>query len=56
MSYSVKTIPFFDKQAKRLSSKFPSFKEDLFELIDSLEIDPTQGTPLGNVFTKSVLR
>jgi mRNA-degrading endonuclease RelE of RelBE toxin-antitoxin system len=48
MSYSVKTIPHFDRQAKRLSRKFPSFKEELFDLIESLENDPTQGTPLGN--------
>jgi hypothetical protein len=37
MSYKVKTIPYFDKQAKRLSRKFASFKEELLDLIASLE-------------------
>ena len=48
MSYEVKTIPYFDRQAKRLSRKFKSFKSDLSELVDSLEITPTQGIALGN--------
>jgi len=48
MSYKVKTIPYFDRQAKRLTRKFKSFKNELSELFDSLEIDPTQGTVLGN--------
>lgn len=48
MSYNVKSIPFFDKQAKRLAKKFPSFKKELAELIDLLESAPDTGTPLGN--------
>jgi hypothetical protein len=48
MSYRVKTIPYFDRQAKRLTRKFASFKNELAELFDSLEVDPTQGTALGN--------
>jgi hypothetical protein len=48
MSYRVKTIPYFDRQAKRLTRKFKSFKAELSELFDSLEIDPTQGTAIGN--------
>jgi len=48
MSYRVKTIPYFDRQAKRLTRKFKSFKTKLSELFDSLEVDPTQGTALGN--------
>jgi hypothetical protein len=48
MSYKVKTIPYFDRQAKRLTRKFQSFKKELSELFDSLEVDPTQGTALGN--------
>lgn len=48
MSYRVKTIPYFDRQAKRLTRKFQSFKNELSELFDSLEVDPTQGTALGN--------
>ncbi len=48
MSYKVRTIPYFDRQAKRLGRKFKSFKNDLSELFDSLETDPTQGVALGN--------
>ncbi|MDZ7777592.1 MAG: type II toxin-antitoxin system RelE/ParE family toxin [Bacteroidales bacterium] len=48
MSYRVKTIPHFDRQAKRLTRKFQSFKTELAEMVDSLEVDPTQGTALGN--------
>lgn len=48
MNYSVKTIPYFDRQAKRLTRKFKSFKTELADLVDSLKVDPTQGTALGN--------
>ncbi|MBN1184848.1 MAG: type II toxin-antitoxin system RelE/ParE family toxin [Bacteroidales bacterium] len=48
MSYRVKTIPHFDRQIKRLTRKFPSFRIELSELFDSLETDPIQGTSLGN--------
>ena len=48
MSYKVKTIPKFEKELKRLSKKFPSFKSDFSLLLKSLKEDPSQGTPLGN--------
>ncbi len=48
MSFKVDTIPFFDKQLKRLAKKFPSLKSDLSELTDLLEIDPLQGISLSN--------
>lgn len=48
MSYKVKTIPYFDRQAKRLTRKFESFKNELSELFNSLEADPLQGFSLGN--------
>ena len=48
MSYKVKTIPYFDKQAKRLTRKYTSFKKELSSLIESLESEPTQGVALGN--------
>jgi len=48
MSFNVKTIPYFDRQAKRLTRKFQSFKNELSELFESLETDPTQGVSLGN--------
>ncbi|MVN22559.1 type II toxin-antitoxin system RelE/ParE family toxin [Mucilaginibacter arboris] len=52
MSYNVSSIPLFDKQAKRLSKKYPSLKEDLTELLESLAEKPIQGTALGNNFYK----
>ena len=49
MSYNVKTLPYFDRQAIRLAKKFESFKSDLAKLFDSLENDPYQDAiPLGN--------
>ena len=48
MSFSVKTISVFDRQAKRLAKKFPSLKKELQTLIDELKEDPTQGTPIGD--------
>ena len=48
MSYDVLAIPPFDRQLKRLSKKYPSLKQAFFELIESLEKNPEQGTNLGN--------
>ncbi len=48
MSYNILLIPPFDRQLKRLSKKYPSLKEEYFELIESLEQNPEQGTNLGN--------
>jgi mRNA-degrading endonuclease RelE of RelBE toxin-antitoxin system len=52
MNYKIVSIPLFDKQAKRLSKKYPSLKVDLEKLIDSLQYNPEQGSPLGNKFYK----
>jgi hypothetical protein len=52
MNCDVKTIPAFDKQAKRLAKKYPSLKHDLANLIDELEENPTLGKPLGRGFFK----
>lgn len=48
MSYSILPIPPFDRQLKRLIKKYPSLKEEYFDLIESLEQNPKQGTNLGN--------
>jgi len=48
MSFNVISIKSFDKQAKRLSKKFPSFKKELLHLISSLEENPFQGSPIGH--------
>jgi len=44
MSYSVKTIEVFEKQAKRLIKKYTSLKSELGDLIQELKETPTQGT------------
>ena len=48
MSFNVKTISVFDRQAKRLAKKFPSLKNELQSLISELKEDPTQGKPIGH--------
>jgi hypothetical protein len=52
MSYNVSSIALFDRQAKRLAKKYPSFKRDLAAFSLTLATDPAQGTPLGNNFYK----
>jgi mRNA-degrading endonuclease RelE of RelBE toxin-antitoxin system len=47
MSYSVKTLPHFDKEVKRITKKHKGIRSDLARLIDDLETDPTMGTDLG---------
>lgn len=48
MSFNVKTIPVFEKQAKRLSKKYSSLKSELFHLVQELKEKPETGTTLGN--------
>lgn len=48
MSFSVKTISVFDRQAKRLIKKFPSLKKELQTLINELKESPTKGMPIGH--------
>ena len=55
MSFSVIPTGRFKKEAKRLSKKFPSLKEELAELSKTLTIQPDVGTPLATTPTKSDL-
>ena len=48
MSYSVKTIDVFERQAARLQKKFASLNEDLKKLQDKLRENPRLGSPIGN--------
>ena len=48
MSYSIKSLASFERQAKHLIKKYPSLKGELAELIVSLKTNPAQGSPLGN--------
>lgn len=47
MNYSIKTIPSFDKQLKKLVKKYPSFKVDFLLFVKSLNENPLQGTRIG---------
>jgi mRNA-degrading endonuclease RelE of RelBE toxin-antitoxin system len=48
MSFNVIPSAKFKKEAKRLSKKYPSLKQDLAELSYILSNKPDTGTPLGN--------
>lgn len=43
MSYQVDTIENFEREAKRLKKKFPSLKQEINDLIDTLEENPFLG-------------
>ena len=48
MNYSIKSIPKFDKQLKKLVKKYPSLKIEFITLVASLRENPEQGIALGN--------
>jgi len=48
MSFNIKTISVFERQAKRLVKKFPSLKKEIQELIKELKEEPEKGTSIGN--------
>ncbi len=43
MNFEVIPTPEFKREAKRLLKKYPSLKDDLQLLVESLEIQPIQG-------------
>ena len=47
MTYKVKTIDVFERQAKKLIKKYTSLKKELLELILMLKENPGQGTAIG---------
>lgn len=47
MTYEVQYTEAFAKELKVLAKKYPSLKTDLVKLVDILEREPFQGTPLG---------
>ena len=47
MSFEIKTISVFEKQAKRLVKKYASLKTELLALIQELKENPEMGTSLG---------
>ncbi|WP_339697910.1 type II toxin-antitoxin system RelE/ParE family toxin [Algoriphagus aquimarinus] len=46
MTYKVKSVPEFEKELKKLLKKYHSLRSEYIKLIEKLEINPTQGTPL----------
>ncbi len=48
MSYKVKTIKVFERQAKRLIKKYTSLKSEIFDLIEVLKENPELGTSIGD--------
>ena len=47
MSYKVKSIEVFERQAKKLIRKYPSLKSELLMLVEELKDNPKQGTAIG---------
>jgi mRNA-degrading endonuclease RelE of RelBE toxin-antitoxin system len=47
MNFKIKVTRNFDKEAKPLIKKYPSFKNDIAKLIGDLELNQELGTPLG---------
>lgn len=56
MSYSVESIAPFRRNLKYLLKKYPSLRQEIDSLLDSLEVEPTQGTSLGHNCYKIRLR
>ncbi|RKR81729.1 RelE toxin of RelEB toxin-antitoxin system [Mucilaginibacter gracilis] len=48
MSYNVKTIAVFERQARRLLKKYISLKKELNTLIQDLKENPEQGNYIGS--------
>ncbi|GAO30214.1 type II toxin-antitoxin system RelE/ParE family toxin [Geofilum rubicundum] len=48
MSFRIKTISVFERQAKRLIKKFPSLKKEIQGLINNLKEEPQNGTSIGH--------
>ena len=48
MSFKVKTTPRFEREIKRLSKKYHSVKSEYINLVNSLKLEPEQGTSIGN--------
>lgn len=52
MKYSIKPVPSFLKELKRLSKRYVSIKEDVLALGRSLQMNPNQGVDLGRGLRK----
>ena len=52
MSYSIRTIDVFDRQAKFLAKHYPSFRNDLADFLKALQKNPLAGSDLGGGIRK----
>lgn len=52
MSFEISTIEIFDRQAKRLSKHYPSFRDDYKDLLEKLRKNPMAGSDLGGGIRK----
>jgi len=48
MNYKVEVTAKFKKQTRQLTRKYPSLKQELAILFDTLITDPKQGIPIGH--------
>lgn len=48
MSYNVIPTPYFKKLFKKLAKKYPSIKNELQDLINTLQENPSNGIDLGH--------
>lgn len=47
MSYKIIPTKIFEKELKALKRKYPSVKEDIQQVLESLQNNPNAGIPLG---------
>ena len=52
MSYRIRTIEVFDRQAKRLAKRYTSFRDDFADLLKHLNNNPLAGSDLGGGIRK----
>ena len=52
MTYNIIAVPTFKKELKKLVKKYNSLKSEYLELIESLELNPEQGTKIGHTCYK----
>jgi hypothetical protein len=48
MNFNIETLPFFDKQLKRLVKKYPSLKNEYSDLIKTISENPKTGITIGS--------
>ena len=52
MSFEIRTIDVFDRQAKRMAKRYASFRDDYAELLKELKDNPFAGSDLGGGIRK----